>query len=224
MRLSLRQRWRHLSGRVVFAIGARFYAWMTWDRTFRGHCASMADHFPARSGLAVLDVGIGPGISGIGILDRRPDVRVVGLDFARAMLRQARRYLGRAGCAVDLVRADVTHLPFADGSFDVVTHHSFLYLLAHREAALDEMARVLRPGGAYVILEPSQRGTLGPTLRGAGSFRFKLSMVLWRLFSRGYGRFSAEELAALLTRHGFCDITVEPTLSGLGLLVRARRA
>ena len=81
------------------------------------------------SPLHVLDVGVGPGISAIGILDRRPGLYVVGLDFSQTMLRHARKFLRKAGCAVDLVHGDVTHLPFVDGSFDVVTHHSFLYLL-----------------------------------------------------------------------------------------------
>ncbi len=231
MRITLRQRFHAFSTRFIFNLGARFYAWMTWDRTFRAHCASLAARFPegapgpsqqARQ-LSVLDVGIGPGISGIGILDRRPDVRVVGIDFARRMLQQARRYLRRAGCAVELVQADVTCLPFADASFDVVTHHSFLYLIGRREVALAEMARVLRPGGTYVILEPNAEGGLYELLRGPGEFRFKLSMVLWRLASRRYGRFSSAELLALLLAHGFSDVRIETTLSSLGLLAQAQK-
>lgn len=228
MKGTLRQRFRHLFGRrFIFAIGARLYAWMTWERTFRDHCAGLADYFPPAktdgSPLHVLDVGIGPGISAIGILDRRPGLYIVGLDFARTMLRQAQRYLRQAGCAVDLVHGDVTRLPFAAASFDVVTHHSFLYLLSQREAALREMARVLRPGGAYVIFEPNQDGRLHKLLLSGGAPRFLLAMTLWRIASEGYGRFRAHELKDLLAAHGFRDIHVEPTINGLGLLARATR-
>lgn len=228
MKGSLRQRFRHLFGRrFIFAIGARFYAWMTWEPTFRAHCASLADHFPATHSdgtpLRVLDAGIGPGISAIGILDRRKDLHVIGLDFAQTMLRHARKYLRKAGCAVELVQADVTHLPFADSSFDVVTHHSFLYLLREREAALRELARVLRPGGTYVIFEPNEEGRLRQLLGFVGVPRFLLAMTLWRIAGQGYGRFRAPELATLLSTHGFRDVHVEPTINGLGLLARATR-
>jgi ubiquinone/menaquinone biosynthesis C-methylase UbiE len=229
MSLTLRQRWRHFSGRLVFDSAAWFYAWMTWQATWRRHCASMADYFPPAltdsSGrkLAVLDAGIGPGVSGIGLLDRRPDLWVIGLDYVRGMLDQARGYLRRASCTLDLVQADVSHLPFADGSFDIVTHHSFLYLISDRSRALDELARVLRPGGAYVILEPNRQGSLVACLRTGGELRFKLSMLLWRLWSGGAGRFSPDELARLLLAHGFTDVHIDLTLGGLGLLCRARR-
>lgn len=228
MGATLRQRFRHLFGRrFIFAIGARLYAWMTWERTFRDHCASLADFFPPAkadgSPLHVLDVGVGPGISAIGILDRRPGLFIVGLDFARTMLQHAQKCLRKAGCAVELVHGDVTHLPFADASFDVVTHHSFLYLLRQREAALREMARVLRPGGSYVIFEPNQDGRLYKLLLSGGAPRFLLAMTLWRIAGAGYGRFQIAELTALLGANGFRDIHVEPTINGLGLLARAIR-
>lgn len=223
----LRQRLRHWVSLFFFTAGAHFYAWMTWTAVWREHCASLADPFPHQGldgeRLRILDLGIGPGISGIGILDRRPTAWVVGLDFSRTMLRLATRYLTRAGCRIDLVHGDVTHLPFPDASFDVITHHSFLYLLSQQEAALTEMARVLRPGGAYVFLEPSRDGSLWHLLRAPGPFRYKLSMVLWRIVSRGFGRFTHDGLTALLSRHGFVDIDLQQTLSGMGILGRTTR-
>lgn len=234
-----RQRLHHAFSHFVFTAGAHFYAWMTWTPSWREHCASLADSFPqvpspaagetddaGRTRLRILDLGIGPGISGIGILDRRPQALVIGLDFSRTMLRLAQRYLRRAGLSQEqlpLIHGDVLHLPFPDASFDVVTHHSFLYLLSQKEQALAEMARVLRPGGAYVFLEPRQGGSLFALLSGDGGFRFKLSMFLWRIFSGGFGRFEAAGLSALLSAHGFVAVDLQTTLSGLGFLGKARR-
>ena len=223
----LRVRLVQAFNRAVFEVGARFYGWQTWQPTWRAHCAEMADHFPptlpGAPPLRVLDLGIGPGISGIGILDRRPEVTVIGLDFSRTMLRLARGYLRRAQLDFPLVRADVTHLPFADASFDVLTHHSFLYLLTEQSVALDQMFRVLRPGGRYVMLEPNREGHIQAVLRLPGERRFRLSMLLWRILSRGYGQFTRASLAALLNAHGFIDVQVEETLGGLGLLAVASK-
>ncbi len=225
--LPLRVRLGHAFNRLVFELGAHFYGWQTWQPTWRTHCADMADHFPpprpAAPPLQVLDLGIGPGISGIGILDRRPEVLVVGLDFSRTMLRLAKGYLQRARMAFPLVRADVTHLPFADASFDVLTHHSFLYLLSQQDVGLDQMFRVLRPGGRYVMLEPNRDGHIGAVLRLKGELRFRLSMFLWRIMSRGYGQFTRDSLTALLHSHGFVDVKVEETLEGMGLLAVATK-
>jgi SAM-dependent methyltransferase len=226
-------RLKHRISRHIFDLGSAFYAWMTWQPVWRAHCAGMADFFPppptptseggAGERLCVLDIGIGPGVSGIGLLDRRPDLRVIGADFSAGMLRHARRYLREAAADIPLCRADVMHLPFRDGAFDVVTHHSFLYLLVDREAALREMARVLKPGGSYVILEPHRGGRIEKVLRMSGPGRFKLSMFAWRIASGGYGQFQRAELVALLERHGFVDVEVEETLDGLGLIARARK-
>lgn len=228
---SLRERLHHLVSRLLFEWTARFYGWMTWQRTWREHCASLVEHFGVPSGpeagqgagLRILDLGIGPGISGIGILDRLPLALVVGLDFAAAMLRLCRHYLAKTPYRLPLVQADATQLPFADGSFDVITHHSFLYLLPQKAEALDEMHRVLRPGGRYVILEPHLGGRMSSLLELRGELRFRFSMFAWSIFSRGYGRFSKQALTDLLTAHGFVDVRIEETLNGLGLLAVAQR-
>lgn len=217
---------RHNVSRLVFSTGARFYAWMTWQSVWRDHCASLCDHFPPPPDLgrlSVLDLGIGPGVSGIAIQERRPDVWLVGLDFSAQMLRLARRYLRRSRQNFPLIQGDVMRLPFADASFDVLTHHSFLYLLADRDAGLSEMFRVLRPGACYVMLEPNRHGRVAVVKNLSGPFRFRLSMLLWRVFSTGFGGFDKNELTALLERHGFVCDRVQETLGGLGYVIVARK-
>jgi ubiquinone/menaquinone biosynthesis C-methylase UbiE len=79
---------------------------------------------------------------------------VVGLDFSRGMLERARRKLqGMRG--VTLVRAEAAQLAFRPGSFDAVTCSHTFYVLkgAEAEQALEEVARILRPGGLFLMME-----------------------------------------------------------------------
>jgi malonyl-CoA O-methyltransferase len=83
-----------------------------------------------------LDVGTGTG-AGVRVLRKRfPDAEVVGVDLAPAMLAEARRLVPD----VSFVQGDASALPFDGGSFDLVGHQNMIPFL-------DEVARVLRPGG-----------------------------------------------------------------------------
>jgi demethylmenaquinone methyltransferase / 2-methoxy-6-polyprenyl-1,4-benzoquinol methylase len=87
---------------------------------------------------------------------------VTGLDFSEPMLERARAKAPE----VEWVSADALALPFADGSFDAVTIGFGLRNLATAESGLEEMRRVLRPGGRVAILEITRpRGLLSPFYR-----------------------------------------------------------
>jgi SAM-dependent methyltransferase len=89
----------------------------------------------------LLDVATGPGyVARAGALR---GAAVVGVDFSSVMIERARR----AVPAATFEEADATALPFADGSFDAVTMNYGLLHLAEPERALDEVHRVLAPGG-----------------------------------------------------------------------------
>lgn len=209
---------------VTFEVGALGYALMTRSPTWRSHCADLVDQAQVKPGHRVLDLGCGPGISAFGMLDRVPDAEIVGLDLSHTMLHLAEFWRKREtnGHRVEFVRADATHLPFPDHSFDAVTGHSFLYLLPDADAVLREVKRVLRPGGRCAFLEPSASTfdthipaeISGQVLQDP---RFVLAMTLWRFYSRTFGRFDEERFRAVFTAAGLTPITCETTLSGLGL-------
>ena len=206
----------------VFDWGAGVYDWMTRQEVWREHCRSFTDLFPRPSQnedgrpLRVLDLGIGPGVSGLAVLDRLPDARVVGLDLSPRMLRRARRHARAERRSLALVRADGVALPFPRETFDVVMAHSFLYIVPDRDAAVAEIVRVLKPGGRCVLLEPNARPPRTVWLRLGGPPRFYFSMITWRLYSRTIGRFTPDSLAAQLDPH-LTQVQIHPTLGGLGL-------
>jgi len=115
----------------------------------------LADRADLRPGDCTLDLCTGTGAM-LPALARRAGHRglVVGLDFSGGMLREARKKIaGTPGVA--LVRADAEELPFRDGAFHAVTcSHAFYELKGEgAERALREVARTLRPGGSFLMME-----------------------------------------------------------------------
>jgi demethylmenaquinone methyltransferase/2-methoxy-6-polyprenyl-1,4-benzoquinol methylase len=111
------------------------------------------------------------GVAGVGAGDRVLDLacgtgdlseqaallgaRVVGIDFAGEMLRGARR----RGIEVGFVQGDAEALPLPDASVDVVSCGFALRNFASLDTALDEVVRVLRPGGRIALLEVDRPDT-----------------------------------------------------------------
>ena len=97
-----------------------------------------------------LDVGTGTGHTAFAFA---PAVAwVTAVDLTEAMLKQAERVRKDRGYGnVELRVADVHHLPFADGTFDLVTCRRAAHHFSSIDLALVEMRRVLKPGGRLVI-------------------------------------------------------------------------
>ena len=94
----------------------------------------------------VLDVGAGTGYFSAALAERYPDARVIALDLAEGMLRQAaRRFAGWR------VVGDAEALPVASSSVDLVFSNVALQWASSAEAALQEFHRVLRPGGRLLF-------------------------------------------------------------------------
>lgn len=103
----------------------------------------------------ILDVGSGKGHF-TRLLERvAPRARIVGVEREPQWIGASRR----ASPHLTFVQGDVSALPFADGSFDVVTCQTVLMHLPDVPRALHEMKRVLRPGGRVVLVEPNNLAT-----------------------------------------------------------------
>lgn len=104
-----------------------------------------------QSGERVVDVGCGAGLDSL-IAARMvgSDGSVIGVDMTPAMLEKARRSALETGnINVEFRQGLAEHLPVSDGWADVVISNGVLNLMPDKHAALREMARVLKPGGAY---------------------------------------------------------------------------
>ncbi len=103
------------------------------------------------AGQRILDVACGTGIVARTAADRVGSANLVGVDLNEAMLTVARRVCPD----IDWRQGDAAALPFDDGSFDTMVCQMALMFLPDRVKALQEMARVVAPGGAVAILVPS---------------------------------------------------------------------
>lgn len=115
----------------------------------------LADRVPVQNGGSVLDICTGTAtllthlqakVGGAG--------QIVGVDFSHGMLKVAQGKT-RSFLNVRLVEADVGRLPFVAGSFDAVTcSHAFYEINGETQSrALEEIVRVLRPTGAFLMME-----------------------------------------------------------------------
>ncbi|RZI79374.1 MAG: bifunctional demethylmenaquinone methyltransferase/2-methoxy-6-polyprenyl-1,4-benzoquinol methylase UbiE [Rubrivivax sp.] len=110
-----------------------------------------------REGHHVLDIAGGTGDLAQAFAKRvGPRGLVVHTDINEAMLSQGRDRLLNAGVALPTTLCDAEKLPFASDSFDIVTVAFGLRNMTHKDAALKEMCRVLKPGGRLLVLEFSK--------------------------------------------------------------------
>jgi SAM-dependent methyltransferase len=135
---------------------------------------------------------------------------VVGLDASTTMLERGASDLSRSGLSnLTLIRGDATALPFVDGSFDGVCCFAALHLFGDPGAGLDEMTRVLTPGGRIALMTSVQR-QLGP--------RGPLKPLTERM--SGIRVFGEREIVEALQERGFED--VHQRVSGLVQFVGGR--
>jgi demethylmenaquinone methyltransferase/2-methoxy-6-polyprenyl-1,4-benzoquinol methylase len=127
---------------------------MGLHRAWKAYTVLVANVKP---GQQVLDIAGGTGDLSLAFAPKVGATgRVVHTDINEAMLREGRNRLIDAGVCLPTLVCDAEHLPFADGHFDLVTVAFGLRNMTHKDAALREMNRVLKPGGKLLVLEFSK--------------------------------------------------------------------
>ncbi len=150
--------------------------------------------------------------------------RVVLTDINEAMLRTGRDRLLDEGLVLPSAACDAEKLPFADATFDLVSVAFGLRNMTHKELALKEMARVLRPGARLLVLEFSKPAA--PLQKPYDWYSFSFLPLMGRLVA-GDGdsyRYLAESirmhpdqatLKAMMQASGFAHVDVHNLAAGI---------
>ncbi len=145
------------------------------------------------AGDSVLDLACGPGnFSREFARVVGPDGLVVGVDVSTTMLDRAAQDLRRSGLEnLAFVRGDATALPFADSSFNAVCCFAALHLMSDPMLVLDELTRVLKPGGRIALMTSVRRQLtvrpLKPVIERASGMRlFESGEIVGALQARGF--------------------------------------
>ncbi len=132
------------------------YAWLAadYERRWRQYLEYTTQRtlqaLEPQAGERILDAGCGTGFALTRLLARHDTFELTGLDASPDMLEQART---RLPAAVQLIRGDLTEMPFATERFDAVITMNALHFLDDPAQAVDELKRVIKPGGRLVITD-----------------------------------------------------------------------
>jgi demethylmenaquinone methyltransferase/2-methoxy-6-polyprenyl-1,4-benzoquinol methylase len=166
-----------------------------------------------KPGQKVLDIAGGTGDLAMAFAPKvGAEGLVVHTDINEAMLCEGRSRLLDAGVSVPTLVCDAEHLPFPDAHFDVVTVAFGLRNMTHKEDALREMNRVLKPGGKLLVLEFSK--VAKPLAKIYDWYSFKVLPRLGKLVANDDSSYQylaesirmhpgQEELKALMQKGGF---------------------
>jgi len=153
-----------------------FYA-LCREYLFRDHTQEIARAlFPSGDPAPdthVLELGCGPGFYACRLSQEYPQIHTTGVDLSRRLIARAKsRAAQRSLPNCTFAHGDAHALPDADNSIDAIVVSRLFLIVANREAVLNEIFRVLRPGGRCFIAEPTS------------GFRTRIPLGCMRLLSR----------------------------------------
>jgi len=205
---------------------ARWYASLTSKAMddFKALARRVADQVPP--GGQVLEVAPGPGYFAIE-LAKLGGYGITGIDISQTFVEIAQRNAMQAGVDVDFRLGDAANMPFEDESFDFLLCRAAFKNFSRPVRALEEMYRVLKPGGRALIIdlrkdapkESVSKAVDGMRLGGVNTVITKLAFR-FMLLKRAYTRAEFEQF---LAKTKFGPIEIKEDLTGFELTLQRGR-
>jgi ubiquinone/menaquinone biosynthesis C-methylase UbiE len=176
------------------------------------------------SGARVLDVAPGPGFLSVALAKLGP-YEVTGVDISETFVRMASEYAQKEGVRVRFIHGSASDLPLEANSFDLVVCRAAFKNFSEPLRAVNEMHRVLKPGGSTLIIDLCKDASWKEIVAYVDGLRLSRTsawMTKWTfkhmLLKRAYTEDSMKALAAK-SEFGSCEIT----RNAVGMEVRFRR-
>src|SRR5215467_713544 len=170
------------------------------QRRFEAVARAVVETVPPSS--RVLEVAPGPGFLAI-LIAKLARYQVTGLDISRSFVRIAQQNAARAGVEIDFQQGDAAHMPFPDGSFDHVVCMAAFKNFSDPIGALNEIHRVLRPGGTasiYDLRKDASLQEIDEEVQGMNLSALNSVLTKWTfrvmLLRTAYHRDALERMAA----------------------------
>ena len=182
-------------------------AW--WDDTFT---AFLSETLKPRPGNRILDVGCGEGQAEVAIGRLQiSQVRLVGVDLVFSKVLAASKETASHNQRVLFAAGDAARLPFRDGSFDSIYSIAVLQHLTDFETAVAEFARVTRPRGRVLAVEPDNSARYGFSSTPSGRRAFEISaqfFIALHGLRSDHAATAGPNLPALFAKNGVEPIAV----------------
>jgi ubiquinone/menaquinone biosynthesis C-methylase UbiE len=205
---------------------AKWYAALTKKslEDFRALARRTAAQIPPHSG--VLEVAPGPGYFAIE-LAKLGNYEITGLDISETFVEIARANAAKAGERVDFRRGNASRMPFGDKTFDFLFCRAAFKNFSEPKRALQEMHRVLKPGGQALIIDlrrDASRESVKQAVNAMnlGAVNGIITRLTFRLMllKRAYTKSEFEDLIAETKFHG---VEIREDLTGLEILLTKDR-
>lgn len=183
---------------------------------------------------SILDIATGTGDLAIQMAQTNA-TRIVGLDLSEGMLKVGRRKISdkNLDSRIEMIQGDSENLPFEDNSFDAITVAFGVRNFENLDKGLEEIYRVLKPGGIFVVLETSVP-TKFPYKQGYRLYSNFILPVIGKIFSKDKDAYSyLSESAAnfpygiafnnILEKIGFIDVKDMPQTFGVSTIYIASK-
>ena len=207
-------------GMGMEGVTARWYASLTYKSLddFKALARRVAAEIPPQA--RVLEVAPGPGYFAVE-LAKLGSYKVTGLDISRTFVEIARRNAFEAGVKVDFRQGDAANMPFEDKSFEFLLCRAAFKNFTQPVGALQEMYRVLKPGGRALIIDlrkDASRESIDEAVERmhVGAMNAFITKLTFRfvLLKRAYTK---AEFERLLAQTRFEHVSIAEDLIGLEL-------
>jgi demethylmenaquinone methyltransferase/2-methoxy-6-polyprenyl-1,4-benzoquinol methylase len=187
-----------------------------------------------RNPKTVLDIATGTGDLALLMAETSAE-KIIGLDISAGMLEVGRKKIASANLSnkIEMVLGDSEAMPFEDNSFDAITVAFGIRNFEHLDLGLQEILRVLKPNGIFVVLETSNP-TKTPYKQGYSLYTKYLLPLIGKVFSKDKAAYNylsesasvfpfGEALNNILRKNGFIEVLAEPQTFGVATIYSASK-